>query len=426
MDSKIEAKVSSAASENLELDTAWDSLFTGRVDNSLINLTIGAPGHTILSTLPPLFLSASSHRLTRNLGSLFQYGPEVGIRQYRTELAKFLTRRYEDKVLEDELVLTCGATNGLHLVTSCLVKQGGTVFVEDPTYFIALSLLSGDMGLNVVPVRMNEDGVDLEHLEEMVAKERVNNLGSKPERFWGMIYTIPTFHNPTGITFSSDVGRKMVQIARKAGLLVFCDDVYNLLAYRLIEVSRLKSLDDKDGQGCVISSGTFSKILAPGVRLGWLEAPLHLVNRLVQSGVLLSGGSQNNYVSGIVTSLLELKLVDQQVDMCIRVYKERMDAAVEVLENSLPKGWKVMHPHGGYFLWVVGIRGDLETFCHWLEHEKGVVVLLGSKASPYNFMGKKDMGNSNNCFRISIAYYDVDEIVKGCKTLCKSLEEFFQ
>jgi len=412
--------------ETSETDTAWDSLFTGRVDSSLINLTIGAPGQSILSSLPSLFLSASSHRLSCNLGSLFQYGPEVGIRQYRVELAKFLSRRYSGKVLEDELVLTCGATNGLHLVTSRLVKQGGTVFVEDPTYFIALSLLSGDMGLNVVPVRMKENGIDIEHLEEMVAIEAAKNVGDKTDRFWGMIYTIPTFHNPTGVTFTAETGKRLIQIAKKAGLLVFCDDVYNLLAYKELEVSRLKSLDDMTDRGCVISSGTFSKILAPGVRLGWLEAPVHLVKMLVNSGVLLSGGSQNNYVSGIVTSLMELGLVDQQVDMCIKVYRERMDSAVGILEKSLPEGWKVKHPHGGYFLWVVGNRGNLDGFCQWLEQEKGVVVLLGSKASPYSYMGKMETGNTSNCFRISIAYYEVDKIVEGCKTLCEALKEFFQ
>lgn len=411
---------------SLETDTAWDSLFTGRVDSVLINLTIGAPGQSILSSLPQLFLSASSHRLTSNLGSLFQYGPEVGIRQYRVELAKFLTRRYQDTVLEDELLLTCGATNGLHLAISSLVRQGGTVFVEDPTYFIALSLLSGDMGLRVVPIRMGEEGMDTEHLQEMVAKEATRNGGANTSnnRFWGMIYTIPTFHNPTGITFSSQTGRSLVQIARQAGLLVFCDDVYNLLPYRQLEYSRLKALDSKD-EGCVISNGTFSKILAPGVRLGWLEAPPHLVKRLVQSGVLQSGGSQNNYVSGIVTSMLELKLVDQQLDKCIQVYHERMDSAVNMLEKGLPQSWKVKHPHGGYFLWVVGDGGDLGSFCQWLEKEKGVVVLLGSKASPYTFMGEEVMGNMGNCFRISIAYYDVEKIVDGCRVICEAVKEFF-
>eukprot|EP00092_Neocalanus_flemingeri_P064389 GFUD01078139.1.p1 GENE.GFUD01078139.1~~GFUD01078139.1.p1 ORF type:complete len:436 (-),score=114.60 GFUD01078139.1:465-1772(-) len=416
-------------SASLETETAWDSLFTGRVDDSTINFSIGAPGPSILSSLPGLFLSASSHRLSTNLGSLFQYGPEVGIRQYRIELARFLTRRYGDKVLEDELLLTCGATNGLHLTISSLVKQGGTVFVEDPTYFIALSLLSGDMGLRVVPIRMGENGMDTEHLEEMVVKEAARNVGgvgSDGDRFWGLIYTIPTFHNPTGTTFSTKTGSRMVEIARQSGLLVFCDDVYNLLPYHQLDYSRLKSLDTSGpGSGSVISNGTFSKILAPGVRLGWLEAPTHLVERLTQSGVLQSGGSQNNYVSGIVTSLLELGLVDQHLDNCIKVYKERMDAAVGLLEEGLPQGWRVKHPHGGYFLWLVGDHGDLGEFCQWMEKEKGIVVLLGSKASPFTYMGEVVGGNMGNCFRICIAFYDLDKIVDGCKVLCTAVKEYF-
>merc|ERR1719369_1199946 len=103
-----------------------------------------------------------------------------------------------------------------------------------------------------------------------------------------------------------------------------------------------------------------------------------------------------------------------------------MDSVVEELQRDLPQGWKVQHPHGGYFLWVVGTHGKLDGFCEWLEQERGVVVLLGSKASPYTYMGKMETGNTSNCFRISIAYYEVDKIVEGCKTLCEALKEFFQ
>jgi len=414
-------------SVNSKVETAFDSLFTGRVEDKTINLTIGAPGPRILSSLPSLFLKASTNRLTTELGSLFQYGPEVGIKQFRHELAKFLTRRYQEKVMEDELILTSGATNGLHLSVSCLVKQGGTVFVEEPTYFIALSILSGDMGLRVVPIKTGEEGMDMVHLQEMVTKEAARHVEteqSDTDRFWGLIYTIPTFHNPTGTTLSSSAGSKLVQLAKQAGLLVFCDDVYNLLPYNdKLEYSRLKSLDT---HGSVISNGTFSKILAPGVRLGWLEASPSLVQRLTNSGVLLSGGSQNNYVSGIVTSLLEMGLVDQQLDFCIKVYKERMDSVVEVLNKKLPREWRVKHPHGGYFLWVVGDKGNLTTFCQWLEKEKGVVVMLGSKASPFTYIGKEVAGNMGHCFRISIAYYELDKLVLGCNVLCDAIQEFFQ
>ena len=130
---------------------------------------------------------------------MFQYGPVAGTEHFRQELAEFLTRRYGDNINKDELILTTGATNGLHLVTSSLVRSGGVVFVENPSYFIALNILSGDMGLTVVPVNMAEQGLDVEELERGIAEAVKNHdITVQDGRFWGMIYTIPTFHNPTG------------------------------------------------------------------------------------------------------------------------------------------------------------------------------------------------------------------------------------
>ena len=146
----------------VEDDSKPDSLFSCRPGDSSIHLTVGAPGDEILKLLPQLFQEATNHSLSQTQAGLFQYGPELGTRQFRSELSKFLAQRYGDPVAAEHLVLTCGATNGLHLVTSCLVRQGGVVFVENPTYFIALNILHGDMGLDVCPVDIKEDGIDVD------------------------------------------------------------------------------------------------------------------------------------------------------------------------------------------------------------------------------------------------------------------------
>ena len=118
-----------------------DSLFSAQVGGSseVTHLTVGAPGSSLLSRLPPMFTEASNSLLSEAASEvMFQYGPVAGTEHFRQELAKFLTRRYGDSdVNKDELILTTGATNGLHLVTSSLVRSGGVVFVENPSYFIA-------------------------------------------------------------------------------------------------------------------------------------------------------------------------------------------------------------------------------------------------------------------------------------------------
>ena len=149
-----------------EIET--DSLFSQVIGDTKINLSIGAPGPDLLSKLSPMFSEGCSNVLSRGSDSLFQYGPETGTKLYRRELSQFLSSRYGSPVHPDQLILTTGATNGLHLAVSSLVKRGGLVFVENPTYFIALDILKKDLGLEVVPVDMTEDGVDVESLESKI------------------------------------------------------------------------------------------------------------------------------------------------------------------------------------------------------------------------------------------------------------------
>jgi len=399
-----------------EVDTAWDSLFSERDPSSpdLADLTIGAPGPEVLAPLPQVFLEAATHRLATDTGGLFQYGPEVGIRAFRTELARFLTRRYGDRAVAPEsLVTTCGATSGLQLAATVLLARNGVVFVEDPTYFIALSIISGDLGLKVVAIPMDEQGIDVVELEEAVRRER-EVMGEVGEgRFWAMVYTIPNYHNPTGLTMTRERGKQLIDVASRHDMLVLCDDVYNLLSYSPPPYSRLRALED--GQACVLSNGSLSKVVAPGLRLGWLEGPPHLTSRLAASGYLLSGGSMNNLTSGIVTSLLSLGLLDTRLDECRQLYKARMAAATSLLEG-LPEGWSVRDPGGGYFLWVTGPT-DLTTFCSRLRQE-GVGVLVGARAS------STSPPSCSSSFRLSIAYYTEERISEAVRTIVAEAQGF--
>lgn len=142
---------------------------------------------------------------------------------------------------------------------------------------IALDTIKQFHTLNIVPVKLNENGVDLDSLEKLLQEKQFK---SQNKEFWAMYYTIPTYHNPTGILFSPEVCEGLIKLSRKYDFLITCDDVYNILYYKDKEApKRLLAYDnrqDKDFKGNVISNGSFSKILGPGVRLGWLEVPPRL------------------------------------------------------------------------------------------------------------------------------------------------------
>jgi DNA-binding transcriptional MocR family regulator len=287
------------------------------------------------------------------------------------------------------------------------------VFVEDPTYFLALGLLSGDLGLRVVPVGMDGEGLDLHQLEEVVVREKAAQQVEEG-RFWAMVYTIPNYHNPTGLTMSKRRGRGLIQLAARHDMLVLCDDVYNLLSYSPAPYSRLRALEEGT-EACVISNGSLSKVLAPGVRLGWIEAPPAVLVRLAGSGLIQSGGCMNQVTSATATSLVSLGLLDAQLETCLSIYSGRMDSAVAALRGGLPPGWTVAHPGGGYFLWVTGPGGDLSAFCSHLK-ERGVAVLPGARAG----------ATSGASFRLSVAHYSEERIVAACGDIATAAFSFFQ
>lgn len=146
------------------------------------------------------FLCLQKFEEEENSSYLFTYGPTDGTQIFRTKLAEFLTTGYQEKVHSGDLCLTAGATNGLHLILSTLVDLDGFVFLDEVTYMIALEAISEFSSLKIVPVKLNDDGVDLADLEEKLKEKRFSPHPKKI--FWGIYYTIPTYHNPTGILFT--------------------------------------------------------------------------------------------------------------------------------------------------------------------------------------------------------------------------------
>ncbi|XP_037817662.1 2-aminoadipate transaminase [Lucilia sericata] len=394
-------------------------------ESKILNLGVGAPGTDLLENCSDIFIKATQHRLKyekeSNSSLLFQYGPTSGTYEARSAIAKYFTEMYQSEVKSEDIFITSGATQGLHVILSTLVDFNGYIFVDEVTYMIALDTMKQFPTLNIIPVKLNEDGVDLALLEKLVKGKQFK---SQNKEFWGMYYTIPTYHNPTGILFSEQVCEGLIKLARQYDFLITCDDVYNILYYkdnkapkRLFAYDNIK---DKEFKGNVISNGSFSKILGPGVRLGWLEMPKRVKTLVDNSGLAGSGGCLNNYTSGIVASLFELNLGQQHIKRMYDAYKERMLATSEVLSKELPEGCSSLAPRGGYFIWVT-LPSDCSAaeFLKVCMAEEKIFFIPGSRFAA-------STGGASNCFRLSIAFHEKSKLQDAAFRLCKCLKKYLK
>lgn len=235
-------------------------------------------GPDLLETCCQLFKDATVERLDyerANNSFLFQYGPACGQQDFRDALAAFLSTNYQSPVSADNLILTAGASHGLHLILTLLLHPNALIIVDEVTYMIALKSMFNFPAFKVVACPLEEDGPDMKAFEEILVKHDIKSPSQS--RFHCMYYTIPVNHNPTGMSFSKAKCKTLVEWSRKYNFIISCDDVYNLLDYAGDKSpQRLFALDnpiDEAYKGTVISNGSFSKILSPGVRVGWIECP---------------------------------------------------------------------------------------------------------------------------------------------------------
>jgi DNA-binding transcriptional MocR family regulator len=351
----------------------------------MIHLGIGQPDPSLLPLA--LMKNAAEHRLSHGDASLLAYGAESGDGYFRLALARFLAEHYHKPVDADDLFVTAGASQGLDLICTLFTKPGETIFVEEPSYFLALNIFR-DHGLNIIGLPMDEDGLSIEALEE--------NLTQHHPAF---LYTIPTFHNPSGITLSAARRERLVQLSQEHNLLIVADEVYHLLAYDTAPPQPLANYTDV---GMIFSIGSFSKILAPGLRLGWIQANQALLRRLVKSGLLASGGGLNPFTSKLVQSALELGL---QLDHLINlktVYGQRMVFLSTALQRHFGSSADFSKPNGGFFIWLrLPEHIDAEAFlAKARQHNVGFQpgVRFSSRQSLKNYI------------RLCFSFYDTPEL----------------
>lgn len=364
----------------------------------MVHFGIGQPDFDLLPL--SLLRRAADHRLSQGNPYLLNYGSEQGDGYFRLALANFLAGHYAQAVDAEHLVVTAGASQGLDLVCTLFASSGDTILVEEPSYFLALRIFE-DHGLRVVSLPTDEDGLVVDALEEALAVHDP-----------AFLYLIPTFQNPTGVTLSQGRRQRLAEAARERGLLIVADEVYHLLDYTQTPPTPL-ALYAQDAP--ILSLGSFSKILAPGLRLGWIDGTPALIEKLALCGLLDSGGSPNHFTSGLVRSVLELDLLAPYLREIKDAYLARAQALSAALREQIPEA-RFDGASGGFFLWL--------TFP---EHIDTVDLLPMAESVEVSYVpGSRfsSRGGLRNALRLSFAFHDIPALELGVVRLRQALDAY--
>ncbi|MBV6397592.1 MAG: 2-aminoadipate transaminase [Anaerolineales bacterium] len=353
------------------------------------------------------FQEACNIVLAQQGAQALQYSTTEGYRPLREMIARH-TSRYAVEVSPENILITSGSQQALDFIGRLFINRGDFVAVESPTYLGAIQAWNA-YGAQYIPVPTDESGMIVNELEDALRK------GPK------FIYVLPNFQNPSGSTLSLERRRRLVELADKYGVPIIEDDPYGQLRYEGEHLPSVVSIDSQfrgpNGghySGNVIYLSTFSKLLAPGLRLAWVIAPPEVIRRLVMAkqAADLHTSSFNQYVAYEVG---KGGFLDEHVKVIRRVYKERRDVMLEMMDEVFPAEMRWTRPQGGMFLW--GVLPESMDAAEALKRaiERKVAFVPGAPFHPN--------GGGANTMRINFSYASPDTIRAGITRLGSVLKE---
>ena len=353
------------------------------------------------------FREACNYTLEHFGPQSLQYSATEGYRPLREMIARHASR-FSAAVSADNVLITSGSQQALDFVGRLFVNRGDYIVAESPTYLGALQAWNA-YGAQYIPVRADEHGMIVDELEAAL------RIGPK------FIYTLPNFQNPSGSTLRLDRRKKLVEIADKYGVPIIEDDPYGQLRYEGEHIPSIVTLDSQyrgpNGghySGNVIYLSTFSKVLAPGLRLGWVIAPPEVIQKLVMAkqAADLHTASFNQFVAYEVA---KGGFLDEHVKTIRATYKERRDVMIEMMEEMFPAGVTWRKPQGGMFLWSILPEGMDASEVLKRAIEKKVAFVPGEAFHP--------TGGGKNTLRLNFSYSSPETIREGITRLGTTLKE---
>ena len=374
-------------------------------NRKVLSLAGGLPGPEVF---PKEDLARIASRVIEELGdSALQYSPTLGVMPFREAVADFVRSKGVKVLSDDRVAVTTGSQEAIYLLAMTLINPKDAIIVESPTYLAALNVFRY-YGAEFVSVPLDENGMKTELLEDKIKEAKSKGLNVK------LVYTVATCHNPTGVIMPDDRRKELLEVASKYDLLVIEDDPYSFFVFDEVPFTPLKTLDS---EGRVIYLGTFSKILAPGLRLGYMVADRQITRmvELAKQMVDLHSSTLSQYIA-----LYALKegVVERTIQKARVVYREKRDIMVESLEKYMPEGSHWFKPRGGLFAFIYLPEGVDTSDMLPMAIERGVAYVPGR-----SFFSD---GSGVNAMRINFSYLPPDKLREGIRLIAETAKDYMK
>lgn len=372
-------------------------------DPEVISLAAGNPAPEAFPVKEIAGITAGL--LAENPINALQYSVTEGYTPLRNRLKERMKKAACFDENSDELIITSGAQQANELACKVLLNEGDTLFCEAPSFIGSLNAFKS-YNVNLVGIPMEEDGMKLDALEEAL------KTANKPK----LIYIIPNFQNPTGLCTSLEKRKTIYELAKKYGVMILEDNPYGDIRFAGENIPSIKTMD-KDG--IVIYSRTFSKTLAPGLRVGYVSAPKPVIQKMVVCKQV-SDVHTNIMAQMICDEYLKNYNMDAHLEEIRAVYRRKCGLMLDEIDKNFSKKITVTKPEGGLFIWATLPEGsDMMGFCNTAVQKYKVAVVPGTAF----LIHETDRTSS---FRLNFSTPTDEQLIKGCEILGKLSKEMFQ
>lgn len=361
-------------------------------------------GHAFPGILPDM-TEAAAVALNQYRAETLQYAPRPGLAELRAWIAEFMQADGIAQVGPDDVLVVNGAKHGLDLICRALLDEGDCIAVTAPTYFTAVPIFRS-FGVQFLEIPQDAQGMDVSKLEA-----QLNDLRSHGKPLPKFVYDVPDFHNPSGVTMSLERRRNLIALCARNNIFIVEDSPYRSVRFEGELPPPLKALD---GGNTVLMLGTFSKLLAPGLRIGWVSGPRELLARMVQ---LKSDGGTCPLTQRIILEFCKAGNLPSHIARVRETYRAQRDRMIAALRRELPQ-CSFSVPGGGYYLWITlpaGLDGD--ALAHAAARD-GVNIIAGSR-----FFAGASGEQHRNTIRVAYSYATQEQIDRGVALLAGALRD---